>query len=100
MAVRLEPATGASGDSQATPSDREGGQTSDRRWSTIKRQWPAAVCFALYVVLAMVAYGHFGSLGPGHMTGSGSPDVIEQVWWLAWTAFALPHGHSLFLTQW
>ena len=70
MAVRLEPATGASGVSEATPSDREGGQTGDRRWSTIKRQWPAALCFAVYVVLAMVVYGHFGSLGPGHMTGN------------------------------
>ena len=70
MAVRLEPATGASGDSEATPSDREGGQRGDRRWSTIKRQWPAALCFAVYVVLAMVVYGHFGSLGPGHMTGT------------------------------
>jgi hypothetical protein len=48
----------------------------------------------------MSAYGHFSSLGQGHMTGSGSPDVIEQVWWLAWVAFALPHGHSVFLTQW
>ena len=100
MAVRLEPATGASGVSEATPSDREGGQTGDRRWSTIKRQWPAALCFAVYVVLAMVVYGHFGSLGPSHMTGNINGDTIEQVWWLAWAAFALPHGHSLFLTQW
>lgn len=100
MAVRLEPATGASGDSEVTPSDREGGQTGDRRLTTIKRQWPAALCFAVYVVLAMAEYGHVGSLGPGHVTGTPSPDLIEQVWWLAWTAFALPHGHSVFLTQW
>ena len=48
----------------------------------------------------MAVYGHFGSLGPGHMTGDLSPDAIEQVWWLAWTAFALPHGHSVFFTPW
>ncbi len=100
MAVRLEPATRASGDSEVTPSDGEGGQTGDRRWSTIKRQWPAALCFAVYVVLAMVVYGHFGSLGPGHMTGGKGPDAIDQVWWLAWTAFALPHGHNVFSAQW
>ena len=64
------------------------------------RWWPGVVCCALYVVLAMAAYGHFGSLGQGHMTGDVSPDAIEQVWWLAWTAFALPHGHSVFFTQW
>ena len=100
MAVRLQPAIGASGDSEATPSDREGGQTGDRRWSTIKRQWPAALCCAVYVVLAMVVYGHFGSLGPGYMTGKIIPDTIDQVWWLAWTAFALPHGHNVFSAQW
>ena len=98
--VRLEPATGVSGDSEATPSDREGGQKGDSRWPTIKRQWPAALCFAVYVVLAMVLYGHFGSLGSGHMTGTSSSDAIAQVWWLAWTAFALPHGHNLFSAQW
>ena len=48
----------------------------------------------------MAVYGHFGSLGPGHMTGDLSPDAIQQVWWLAWTAFALPHGHSVFFTPW
>ncbi len=48
----------------------------------------------------MVVYGHFGSLGAGHMTGTFSPDAIAQVWWLAWTAFALPHGHNVFSAQW
>ena len=48
----------------------------------------------------MVVYGHFGSLGPGHMTGTFSSDAIDQVWWLAWTAFALPHGHNVFSAQW
>ena len=66
----------------------------------LRRWWPGVVCCALYVVLAMAMFGHFGSLGPGHMTGDLSPDDIEQVWWLAWPAFALPHDHSVFLTQW
>jgi hypothetical protein len=48
----------------------------------------------------MLAYGHFGSLGPSHMTGDLSTDAIEEVWWLAWTAFALPHGHNVLLAQW
>jgi hypothetical protein len=47
----------------------------------------------------MAEYGHFGSLGPSHMTGSGTMDAIEQIWWLAWTAHALPDVHSLFLGQ-
>ena len=65
------------------------------------RQWrPAAACTLVYIALAMLEFGHFGSLGPGHMSGIGSPDVIAQVWWLAWAAYALTHGHNLFLTTW
>ena len=48
----------------------------------------------------MLAYGHFGSLGPSHMTGTLSTDAIEEDWWLAWTGFALPHGHNVLLAQW
>ncbi len=48
----------------------------------------------------MLYYGHFGSLGAGHMTGARTNDAILQVWWLAWTAFALPHGHNVLLAKW
>ena len=66
-----------------------------------RRRWhPVVFCMAVYLVLAMTVFGHFGSLGPGHMSGIGSPDVIAQVWWLAWAAYALTHGHNLFLTTW
>ena len=27
-------------------------------------------------------------------------DAIQQVWWFGWTAFALSHGHDVFLAQW
>ena len=48
----------------------------------------------------MVMFGNFDSLGSGHLTGSGNTDAVEQVWWLAWPAFALPHGYSAFFSQW
>jgi hypothetical protein len=64
-------------------------------------QWrPAVVCALVYIVLAMLEFGHFGSLGPGHMSGIGSPDVIVQVWWLAWAASALSHGYNPLVTSW
>ena len=47
----------------------------------------------------MAVYGT-GSVGPSHMTGTVSTDAIEEVWWLAWTAFALPHGHNVLAAQW
>ncbi|MGH9078566.1 MAG: hypothetical protein ACRDYE_00525, partial [Acidimicrobiales bacterium] len=101
MAVRLEPSS-ASGDSdsEAAPSHRVGGKNRHHHWSQIKRRWPAAVCCALYVLIAMALYGNFGSLGPGHMAGAfRSMDSIVQIWWLAWAAHALPDVHNLFLAQ-
>lgn len=66
-----------------------------------QRWWrPAAICCGVYFVLATLEYGHLGSLSQGHMTGFLSPDAIEQIWWLAWTAYALPHAHNVFLAQW
>jgi hypothetical protein len=79
----------------AAPGSKErSGAASVRRW------WPGALSCGIYVVLAMLEFGHFGSLGSAHMTGIGSMDAIEQIWWLAWTAFALPHGHNVLLAQW
>jgi len=34
------------------------------------------------------------------MRGGIGPDTIEEVWWRAWTAFAIPHGHDVFAGQW
>ena len=65
-----------------------------------KRWWPGAVCCCLYAVLAMLVFGHFGSLGASHMAGTVSTDDIQQVWWFGWTAFALTHGHDVLLAQW
>ena len=66
-----------------------------------RRRWrPVVFCMAVYLALAMTVFGHFGSLGPGHMSGIGSPDAVVQVWWLAWTAFAVPHGLNVFSASW
>jgi hypothetical protein len=58
------------------------------------------LCCALYVVLALAMFGHFDFLGSGQLTGSGDTDAIEEVWWLAWPALALPHGYNAFFSQW
>ena len=100
MAVRLEPATSASGDSKPNPSVREGGQKGHHRWSTVKRQWPAAVCCALYMVLAMVDVRtlRFARSEP-HDRNRLRWTRSSQIWWLAWAAHALPEVHNLFLAQ-
>jgi hypothetical protein len=73
--------------------DQDGGQAK-RRW------WPAVVCCGVYVVLAILVFGPVDAVGSSHMTGTHSPDVVEQIWWLAWTAFALPGGHNVLAAQW
>jgi hypothetical protein len=65
----------------------------------MRRHWPAVVCIGVYLVLATAEYGSLGSLGPSRMSGNGSMDSIEQIWWLAWTAHALTHGQSIFLAN-
>jgi hypothetical protein len=48
----------------------------------------------------MLVEGHLDFLGQSHMTGAILPDQIEEVWWLSWPAFALPHGHNVLSAQW
>ncbi len=61
---------------------------------------PVVFCMAVYLVLAMAVFGHFGSLGPGQMSGIDSNVAVVQVWWLAWVAFAVPHGLNVFSASW
>ena len=63
-----------------------------------RRLWPGAICCALYVVLAMTTYG-FVSLRTPTVGFSISMDSVEQIWWLAWAAHALPHVHDMFLAD-
>jgi hypothetical protein len=96
VSVRLELSAGTS---EITAIDTDESRTNNSRWFRTKFKWQAAVCFALYVILSMGVYGHYGSLGPGHMPGFGSMDSMEQIWWLAWAAHAFPDVHSMLLGQ-
>jgi hypothetical protein len=58
------------------------------------------VCVVLYSILALVRYGHYSSVGTGHITGPATMDSIIQIWWLSWTSFAFPHLHLLFSAPW
>jgi hypothetical protein len=72
-----------------------------RREALPTRQWrPALLCIGLYAVLAFVRYGLFYPLGSSHLTGPADMDVIAQIWWLDWAAFAFPHVDRLFSASW
>ena len=99
FALRVETPTGES-DPPEDASRRAEPTVNHSPGSRRRRLWPAVLCCALYVVLALAVFGHFDFLGSRQLTGTGNTDAIEQVWWLAWPAFALPHGDNVFFSQW
>ena len=65
-----------------------------------RSRWPIIVCFALYTVLAVLAFGLTTPPGSAQMAGPGGADQVAEIWWLAWAQFALAHGHNLFFSNW
>ena len=99
MAARVESGTGNSEDGGATEGPDAHRVHGDGNLWTDHWWLPGAICCLLYLAIALVEFGRFGSLGAGHMTGIGSMDSIEQIWWLTWTAYALPHLHSIAIAK-
>jgi hypothetical protein len=58
------------------------------------------VCSAIYVVLAMLDFGHLNELGSGYLVGPRGEDQILQLWWIAWAQFAVTHFHNPLFTSW
>jgi hypothetical protein len=61
----------------------------------------ALLAFGIYLVISLVVYW---PLWPGstHMTvgGCACGDVMQEMWFLKWTPWALVHGHNPFFTNW
>jgi hypothetical protein len=57
----------------------------------LRRHWQAALTVATFCVLGVLLYG--GSpLASGHLPSCACGDVAQEVWFLAWPAYALAHG--------
>src|SRR5215469_14146942 len=54
---------------------------------------------AVYFVLACLAYWPATPLDGSRLAGCACGDPEQQTWFLAWTSYALTHGHSPFLTS-
>ena len=58
------------------------------------------MCLGLYLILTVVEFGPSTSLGAGRIAVEGGADGADQIWFLAWTQYALAHGHNPFFSQW
>src|SRR5215469_4050027 len=54
---------------------------------------------AVYFVLACLMYWPVAPLDGSHLAGCACGDPEQQTWFLAWTSFALAHGHNPLLTS-
>ena len=54
---------------------------------------------AVYFVLACLIYWPATPLDANRLAGCACGDPEQQTWFLAWTSFALTHGHNPFLTS-
>jgi hypothetical protein len=69
---------------------------------TARRAWPGlpgwALALAVYLLLAVLTWWHVWAGGHPDSTMTASEgDPSSFVWFLEWPAYALRHGHSLFL---
>ncbi|HUY86957.1 MAG TPA: hypothetical protein VMU77_07555, partial [Acidimicrobiales bacterium] len=53
-----------------------------------------------YLVVGLVAFWQAWSGGATHMITCGCFDQAQSAWYLAWTPFAIEHGHNPLLTTW
>ena len=53
-----------------------------------------------YLSFTLWMYHQWGLIPRNTIIGSASGDTVQQVWFLAWPAYALAHGHSPFVSDW
>jgi len=70
------------------------GRRDGRRWV------PAALALVAYLALAVFAYHHTSLFGSARLPQYASGDQVQEVWFLAWPAYAITHGHNPFFTTW
>jgi hypothetical protein len=67
----------------------------------VRRWWPALVSLVLYAILATAIYGFSNPWASNtRIPLCACNDEAQEVWFLAWPAFAVTHAHNLFFTWW
>jgi hypothetical protein len=68
--------------------------------SRLRRAWPSMAAVSVYCLLGVLAYWPTSPVSSSLIPGCGCHDPAQEAWFLAWPAFAIPHLHSLFFTNW
>src|SRR5437588_8225321 len=66
--------------------------------SRLSRGGAAALALALYLLVACLAFWPAPPLSAARLTSCACSDPAQQTWFVAWTSFALTHGHNPLLT--
>lgn len=72
----------------------------DTKSGSVSSWIPIVVSCTAYFLLALYAYSHVSIVGSGSLPVSSGGDQAQEVWFLAWPAFAVTHGHNPFFTNW
>lgn len=64
-----------------------------------RRTWIAVGACLVYLVIACLIFLPTGPLDPTQLPGGGVGDPDEMAWFLAWTPWALFHGHNILVTH-
>ncbi len=68
-------------------------------WASAAIRRPGSRAFAAYGALALAANWPIWPGDPSRIPRAPGGDVVQTVWFLAWTPQALLHGHNLFATS-
>ncbi len=99
MPVMTEPDLDAPPDDGA-PTRRRPRHRSPRRFSALRRVGAHLGAIAVFTIPAVALWWKAWSGGPSSTIRCSCLDPGQQVWFVAWPAYALLHGHSLFSTTW
>ncbi len=85
---------------EADAAERPSDDDAEKQRAHQRRWWPVVVCAAAYGGLALLNFGPLRLVGPGHMVGHRTADLICEVWWIQWAYSALIHGQNPFFSNW
>jgi hypothetical protein len=58
----------------------------------LRRQWPAVLCVGIFCLLAAALYGWGSPVSTSYVPAKAFGDALQEVWFLAWPAYAISHG--------